>query len=73
MKFSIKKKDPQSSARTGTVITDHGKIETPVFMPVGTVASVKGIHQQELKEAINADIILGEHLSSLSSSFHCYP
>jgi len=43
----------------GTVVTDHGVIETPIFMPVGTVASVKAVHQKELKEEINPDIILG--------------
>ncbi|MGB1308221.1 MAG: tRNA guanosine(34) transglycosylase Tgt [Oceanihabitans sp.] len=59
MKFEIKAKDIQSSARAGVMTTDHGVIETPIFMPVGTVASVKGVHQRELKNDINPDIILG--------------
>ncbi|MGB2088522.1 MAG: tRNA guanosine(34) transglycosylase Tgt, partial [Psychroflexus salarius] len=53
------KVDPLSKARAGTITTDHGTIETPIFMPVGTRATVKGIHQKELREAINPDIILG--------------
>ena len=44
-------------ARAGKITTDHGVIETPIFMPVGTVASVKGVHQRELKNDINPDII----------------
>ncbi len=59
LKFTLHKTDAQSKARAGTVITDHGVIETPIFMPVGTVASVKGVHQKELKEEINPDVILG--------------
>ncbi len=59
MNFELKAKDAQSKARAGVITTDHGKIETPIFMPVGTVASVKGVHQRELKEDINPDIILG--------------
>ncbi|WP_079511099.1 tRNA guanosine(34) transglycosylase Tgt [Maribacter arcticus] len=59
MKFTLHTTDAQSKARAGTVVTDHGVIETPIFMPVGTVASVKGVHQKELKEEINPDIILG--------------
>ncbi len=65
MKFDLLKKDPQSKARAGTIITDHGVIETPIFMPVGTVASVKGVHQRELKNDINPDIILG-------NTYHLY-
>ena len=45
MNFNIHQTDANSSARAGTIDTDHGKIETPIFMPVGTVASVKGVHQ----------------------------
>lgn len=56
---------PNSSARAGSITTDHGVIETPIFMPVGTVASVKGVHQRELKEEINPDIILG-------NTYHLY-
>ena len=65
MKYDLLKTDPQSQARAGTITTDHGVIETPIFMPVGTVASVKGVHQRELKEEINPDIILG-------NTYHLY-
>ena len=65
MKFDLLKKDPLSKARAGTITTDHGVIETPIFLPVGTVASVKGVHQRELKEDINPDIILG-------NTYHLY-
>ena len=65
MKFDLLQKDSQSKARAGTITTDHGVIETPIFMPVGTVASVKGVHQRELKEEINPDIILG-------NTYHLY-
>ena len=65
MKFDLLKKDIQTKARAGTITTDHGTIETPIFMPVGTVASVKGVHQRELKEEINPDIILG-------NTYHLY-
>ncbi|MFS4467573.1 tRNA guanosine(34) transglycosylase Tgt [Maribacter sp. 2210JD10-5] len=59
MEFTLHKTDSQTKARAGTMKTDHGTIETPIFMPVGTVASVKGVHQKELKEEIDPDIILG--------------
>ena len=65
MKFDLLHQDPQSKARAGVITTDHGTIETPIFMPVGTVASVKGVHQRELKEEINPDIILG-------NTYHLY-
>ncbi len=65
MKFDLLKTDPQTQARAGTITTDHGVIKTPIFMPVGTVASVKGVHQRELKEEINPDIILG-------NTYHLY-
>ena len=65
MKFELVQKDAQSKARAGSITTDHGVIETPIFMPVGTVASVKGVHQRELKEEINPDIILG-------NTYHLY-
>ncbi|MBT8325331.1 MAG: tRNA guanosine(34) transglycosylase Tgt [Winogradskyella sp.] len=65
MKFNLDANDLKSKARAGTIITDHGKIETPIFMPVGTVASVKGVHQRELKNDINPDIILG-------NTYHLY-
>ena len=60
MTFTINHKDPESSARTGVIKTDHGEIRTPIFMPVGTVGSVKGIHQHELESDILAQIILGK-------------
>ena len=65
MKFDLLKTDPQSKARAGSITTDHGVIETPIFMPVGTAASVKGVHQKELREEINPDIILG-------NTYHLY-
>ncbi len=65
MKFELKASDSQSKARAGVITTDHGQIETPIFMPVGTVASVKGVHQRELKNDINPDIILG-------NTYHLY-
>ena len=65
MKFELKGQDPNSKARAGKITTDHGVIETPIFMPVGTVASVKGVHQSELKDEINPDIILG-------NTYHLY-
>lgn len=65
MKFDLKKTDPQSKARAGVITTDHGVIETPIFMPVGTVGTVKGVHQSELKNDINPDIIL-------ANTYHLY-
>lgn len=65
MKFEIQKKDPNSKARAGEITTAHGVIETPIFMPVGTVASVKSVHQKELKEDIKAQVILG-------NTYHLY-
>lgn len=59
MKFTIEKKDVKSKARSGTIITDHGEIMTPIFMPVGTAATVKGVHNHEIESTIGADIILG--------------
>ena len=59
MDFTLNKTDPKSNARAGEITTDHGKIKTPIFMPVGTVGSVKTIHQRELKEDIESQIILG--------------
>jgi len=59
VKFDIHHSDSGSSARAGTIHTDHGAIPTPIFMPVGTVASVKTVHQRELADDINAKIILG--------------
>ncbi|THV57802.1 tRNA guanosine(34) transglycosylase Tgt [Flagellimonas alvinocaridis] len=65
MKFTLLQKDNKSKARAGEMITDHGAIQTPIFMPVGTVASVKGVHQRELTNDINPDIILG-------NTYHLY-
>ena len=65
MKFDLKITDPKSKARAGVITTDHGVIETPIFMPVGTVGTVKGVHQTELKNEINPDIILG-------NTYHLY-
>ena len=52
MTFELKATDPKSNARAGLITTDHGKIETPIFMPVGTVGSVKAVQLYELKEDI---------------------
>jgi len=65
MKFDLKVTDKQSKARAGVITTDHGTILTPIFMPVGTVASVKGVHQLELKNDVKAQIILG-------NTYHLY-
>ena len=65
MKFKIIKKDSQSNARLGKVSTGHGAIETPIFMPVGTQGTVKGIHFHELNQDTNAQIILG-------NTYHLY-
>lgn len=65
MKFDLLKKDKESKARAGIIETDHGKIETPIFMPVGTAATVKAVHQTELKKDIEAQIILG-------NTYHLY-
>ena len=65
MQFELKTTDTQSKARAGLITTDHGTIETPIFMPVGTVGTVKGVHQTELANEINPDIILG-------NTYHLY-
>ena len=65
MKFKIDATTPFSSARAGEITTDHGVIPTPIFMPVGTVGSVKGVHMRELREDIDAKIILG-------NTYHLY-
>ena len=65
MNFSLLAKDAQSSARAGTILTDHGEINTPIFMPVGTAGSVKAVHQRELVSDIHAEIILG-------NTYHLY-
>jgi queuine tRNA-ribosyltransferase len=65
MPFKISNKDPHSKARAGVLATSHGLVETPIFMPVGTQGTVKGIHQKELKDVVNAQIILG-------NTYHLY-
>lgn len=65
MKFELQHTDPKTNARAGLITTDHGTIQTPIFMPVGTVGSVKGVHQRELKEDVKAQIILG-------NTYHLY-
>ena len=65
MEFSLLHTDPGSKARAGEITTAHGKIQTPIFMPVGTSATVKGVHQRDLKNEINPDIILG-------NTYHLY-
>ena len=59
LKFNLEITDSSTKARAGSLKTDHGLIKTPIFMPVGTLATVKGVHQRELKNDINPDIILG--------------
>ena len=65
MDFTLQHTDNTSQARAGLVTTDHGQIHTPIFMPVGTLGSVKGVHLHELKEEIDAEIILG-------NTYHLY-
>ena len=65
MRFTLENSDLKSNARAGIIETDHGKIETPIFMPVGTAGTVKAVHQRELKEDIEAQIILG-------NTYHLY-
>ena len=64
-KFTRIASDPASAARAGEIVTDHGTIRTPIFMPVGTVGSVKGVYHRDLKEDIGAEIILG-------NTYHLY-
>lgn len=63
--FNLLHTDPNSKARAGLLTTAHGTIETPIFMPVGTAGTVKGVHQRELRDDINPDIILG-------NTYHLY-
>ena len=65
MKFELQYKDTKTNARAGLITTDHGVIETPIFMPVGTQGSVKAVHMTELKDDIKAQIILG-------NTYHLY-
>jgi len=65
LQFELQKTDPGSKARTGKITTDHGDVLTPIFMPVGTAGSVKAVSQQQLKNDIRAQIILG-------NTYHLY-
>jgi len=65
LQFSIQQVDSASAARAGTIVTDHGTIQTPIFMPVGTVGSVKAVTQQQLNADVKAQIILG-------NTYHLY-
>ena len=65
MTFELQYNDTKSNARAGLITTDHGVIETPIFMPVGTQGTVKGVHMTELKEDTKAQIILG-------NTYHLY-
>jgi queuine tRNA-ribosyltransferase len=65
MEFTLQATDPGCNARAGIITTDHGQIETPIFMPVGTVGSVKAVHIPELREQVKAQIILG-------NTYHLY-
>lgn len=65
MHFELHHTDEKSKARAGSLHTEHGVIETPIFMPVGTAGTVKGVHQQELREEVEAQIILG-------NTYHLY-
>jgi queuine tRNA-ribosyltransferase len=65
LSFELQNTDTSTSARAGKITTDHGVIETPIFMPVGTIGSVKAVTQQQLKEQVNAQIILG-------NTYHLY-
>ncbi len=65
LQFTLESTDPNSKARAGKITTDHGTIETPIFMPVGTAGSVKAVSQKQLKEDVQAQIILG-------NTYHLY-
>ena len=65
MNFTVKSKDKNSKARSGLISTDHGTIQTPIFMPVGTVGTVKSVSQKDLEDQVNAQIILG-------NAYHLY-
>lgn len=65
MEFKLEKTDSSSNARAGEITTDHGKIQTPIFMPVGTAGAVKAIHIRDIKEDTKAQIILG-------NTYHLY-
>ena len=65
MQFSLTANDSKSAARAGLLETDHGSIETPIFMPVGTVGSVKACHIRDIRDEVKAQIILG-------NTYHLY-
>ena len=65
MTFDLQYTDSKTNARAGLITTDHGQIQTPIFMPVGTIGSVKGVQATDLKEDIKAQIILG-------NTYHLY-
>src|SRR3712207_1666975 len=65
MKFELQHTDTASDARAAVITTDHGQIKTPIFMPVGTCGTVKGVHFSELRQQVNAQIILG-------NTYHLY-
>ncbi|MEY3432852.1 MAG: tRNA guanosine(34) transglycosylase Tgt, partial [Bacteroidota bacterium] len=65
LQFKLEKTDPNSKARAGLISTDHGTIQTPIFMPVGTAGTVKAVTQQQLQEDVKAQIILG-------NTYHLY-
>ena len=65
LQFTLQETDKHSKARCGKITTDHGEIQTPIFMPVGTVGSVKGVSQQQLLNDVKAQIILG-------NTYHLY-
>lgn len=65
MDFLLQATDPNSNARAGVITTDHGKIETPIFMPVGTLGALKAVHMHEVRDDIKAQIILG-------NTYHLY-
>ncbi len=65
MNFTVKSKDKNSKARSGLISTDHGTIQTPIFMPVGTIGTVKSVSQKDLEDQVNAQIILG-------NTYHLY-
>src|ERR1041384_5044043 len=65
LKFTLEHTDQKTKARAGTIVTDHGTIQTPIFMPVGTAGSVKAVSQQQLVSDVKAQIILG-------NTYHLY-
>ena len=72
LNFQIDGKDPQSKARAGRITTDHGVIETPIFMPVGTAGTVKAVPQRDLSDDIRAQIILGNTICTSAPAPTCW-